>query len=255
MSGFVDGTFIFSVSLKDQMMVKKGFLESAKTHLDYVAVKLGFVVERQEPSAAYPNGVAHWRIPHDLEKKIDGALYCRVAMEHAEWLEDTKENLRKWSKEPPTGETEWLRPEDCIEFWYGLSPIEVPFEKWSREYFIWRMETVYQFLRTGEAEGCNSNGVKPLSVEQADLVIWMISELLHLDRHDVRMSVPKKWRWIRRPGSRGRMVLKQTDVIQPDGLYDGNGYLFCEQCGPILDGYEGTGCPRRKCPVRTEEEG
>ena len=257
MSGSVNVDFTFSVGIKKQMTVKKGFLEWAKAHLKQVANQLGFVVERRDPSDQYPYGTAHWYLPHDVKKGLDSDLYCQVAMVHADWLEDITESLRRWSKEPPKGETELLRPEDCVEFWYGLSQIDVPFEKWNREYFIWRMKQSYDFLRGKEVEGCSPNGMKPLSIEQANTVIWMMAELLHLDRHDVRMEAPKEWCRVRKPdGSRGRMVLKQTDMLEPDDNYNGEGYTFCESCGPVVqDGYGETGCPRRKCPIRLQREG
>ncbi|HND33365.1 MAG TPA: hypothetical protein PLA94_25375 [Myxococcota bacterium] len=253
MSGSVDMTFTFSVGIKEQMAVKKGFLKDVKAHLERVVVKLGFVVSRKEPSDLYPHGTAYWYLPRDVEKELDGELYCRIAMDHAAWLEYVTEDLRRWSKEPPKGETELLRPEDCVEFWYGLSQIHVPFEKWSREYFIWRMEAAYAFLRGYEVEGHSANGMKPLSIEQANTVIWMMAELLHLDRHDVRMEAPKKWRRVRKSvGGRGRMVLKQTDMLEPCDGHNGEGYAFCESCGPVVQEYGSTGCPRRKCPLREE---
>lgn len=256
MSGSIDVRFTFSVGIKEQMAVKKGFLKDVKAHLERVADQLGFVVDRRPPSDLYPHGTACWHLPHDTKKELDSELYCRVAMDHADWLEDITGSLSRWSKEPPKGETELLRPEDCVGFWYGLSQIHVPFEKWSREYFIWRMKQSYDFLRGNEVEGCIPNRMKPLSIDQANTVIWMMAELLHLDRHDVRMEAPKGWIWKAKPGGGGRMVLKQTDMLEPSDAHTGEGYVFCENCGPVVqDGGGNTGCPRRKCPIRLEREG
>jgi len=250
MSGAVDCQFLFSTGLKNPMLVEEGFLVKAEAHLEWVTDSLGLTVEVRAPSDVHPYGSRYW-IRSKMADVPDETL-CDVAKEHSEWIEDIQRQLTKWNETPPVGKTETLEPKDCALFWYGFERIQVPHERWTRDYYIWRMQQAYSCMRGNIVEGCT---MATLSAEQAGSVIWMLSELLHLDPHDTRMEVVKEWvRGKGKPWGRlGRSRLKCMDELQPSGGYDGNGYVWCENCGAVdQDDMGETGCPRRKCPVRVE---
>lgn len=234
---------MFAQGLAKPMVVPLGTLAEAQGHVREVERRLGLVAEK------YLDNPAHWRSTAPTIDVTDVAL-CKVALQHDEWIDSLWNSLDEWHKNPPTGETEVLTPEDAATFWHGTQAIEVPIDRWSREYYQKRMEEVYKIMRGRSVNGCCWQS-KSLTPQQAAGVIWLFSEYLGLDAHDVRMDAPWSWEW----SSKARRKIKvQLDEVQPSCSYDGEGYEWCEKCGAVAQWDGDTGCPRRKsqCPIKRE---
>lgn len=239
MSGSVEGRFMFAAGLREPITVPKGTLARLQEHVRWVEETLGLTVEK------YRDNPARWRSTEPGIEVNDKTL-CAVAMDHEQWVDGLWDDLSKWHKEPPTGETETLTPADAATFWHGLQKIDVPVERWSRDYHKERMKEAFEIMR-GRGEGV-SFGAKPLTPGQASSVIWVIEEILGINKHDCRMEAPREWCRTKS----GAMRLTQLDELQPSGSYDGNGYEWCERCGAVAQAsnWGRFPCPRRKCPVR-----
>lgn len=244
MSGSVEGRFMFAAGLREPITVPKGTLARLQEHVRWVEETLGLTVEK------YLDNPAHWRST-DPGRDVSDTALCAVAMEHNQWMDRLWEDLGKWSEKPPTGETEMLTPADAATFWHGLQKIEVPVERWSRECHKERMKEAFEIMR-GRGEGV-SFGAKPLTPGQASSVIWVIEEILGISNQDCDMAAPREWRQTKG----GAMRLTQLDELQPSGSHDGEGYVYCDQCGPVMPHDTFTrymSCPRKKCPIREEED-
>lgn len=244
MSGSVEGRFMFASGILAPLLVPKGTLSRLQAHVQNVENTLGLVVTK------YLDNPAHWRST-DPGIEVSDKTLCSVAMKHNQWVDWLWNDLSKWHTEPPTGETETLTPADAATFWHGLQKITVPVKRWSRDYHKERMEEAFEIMR-GRGEGV-SFGAKPLTRGQASSVIWVIEEILQVGYQDCDMAAPRKW--CRTKG--GTMRLTQLDALEPSGSYDGEGYVYCDQCGPVMPHDTFTrymGCPRKKCPLREEED-
>lgn len=231
--------FGFSSGLSKPLTVPKGTKKSYIQHVEHVEKALG--LERTK----YKDNPIHWDSFKRDFSKIDDEVLCETVGEHNSWVTDCWEAFSHWSKHPftagkghqaegrdrayPIGwKSEKITPEDAQLFWHGFEMLKVPAEKWTRQYYVARMEHLYEVMRGRESEG-TSFDVKALTPEQAAAVIRIFDQ--YLDSHDMRLDVPKGYDYLA-------------------SSYDG-GYLWCEKCGAVApdDGYS---CRKRKCPIRAE---
>lgn len=212
--------FSLSRGIEKPLRVPRGTAERCRAHVASVEKTLGYVPER------YRDNPAHWNKRQALE--VTDAVLCDVASRHNRWVRGFYEDLARWSAESCEEPAEFLTNENIQTFWQGLECIEVPPERWTRDYYVDRMEHLYKVMRGNGSEGV-SLGTKALTPKQAAAVVDLFA--VFLDRWDCRLDAPK-----------GYDGLKASD----DG-----GYVWCEKCGPRV--YEDAQhCRRRECPVRAE---
>lgn len=214
--------FFFTQGLSQTITVPSGTKEMIAKHVSYVEESLGLKkIEAPDGNSAY------WDCPPNKFKsiEIDDKILCSVVETHNIWVRQLYEYFEKWVQNPPGGNTEQLTPDDAKTFWHALTILDVPPERWSRNYYKSRMEHFYEVLRGREDEGVEI-GCKPLTTKQANAVIWLFS---FLDKHDIRLEVPK-----------GGDELRSAD----DGGYD-----WCEKCGAVYPEDAGA-CSKRKCPLK-----
>jgi len=233
--------FSLSTGLSTSIQVPKGSKSSILSYVNEVEAKLGLKREK------YKDNPVHWdRWNRDLSK-IEGKLLCTTVEHHNRWVREWYENFAFWAEKPftvgkgyqdegpnrryPVGwGSETITPDDAKEFWHGFEMLEVPLGKWTREYYVARMEVLYEVMRGRPSEGITF-GTKALTPRQAAEVINLFSE--YLDSHDMRLDVPK-----------------DRDYLASS--YDG-GYDWCEKCGAVTP-EDGIACRKRKCPLREEYE-
>lgn len=207
--------FSMSSGLSGPLKVPKGTLESIMKHVKSVEETLGFQIHEY-------NGVKYQWMQHTM-KEVSDKVLCEIAEDHNRRIRYLYEQLGEWSQKPPA-EFEVITPEDAQQFWYSLHDITVPPERWTREYYVARMESLYEVMRGRESEGVTF-GEKPLTERQAAQVINLFSAFL--DGNDCRLDVPK-----------GHDYLASS--------YDG-GYVWCEKCGAVTDDHMDS-CRKRGCP-------
>lgn len=213
--------FSFSQGLSKPMMVPKGTKAEFNEHVKYVEETLK--IERTK----YLNNPAHWNgFKRDYSHLSDEEL-CKIASDHNDWVRRVYRKFGEWSKTPPK-DGEEMTPDEAQEFWPGLEMITVAPDRWTAEYYIERMECLYEVMRGRESEGISFD-TKPLTPKQAAAVIGLFSEFL--DPDDRRLDVPN-----------GHDHLASS--------YDG-GYHWCEKCGPMTF-EDGSCCKKKKCPLRAE---
>ena len=217
--------FSFSTGLSQPMVCPKGTLEKIKTAIADTEKALGLVTTQ------YLDNPKHWdsRKNDEAIKGVDDKVLCETAMRHNNFVRWLYEDFEKWSKNPPEdGETITL--DEAKGFWHGLEFIKVSPDRWTPEYYIDRMEHLYEVMRGRDSQGV-SFGEKALTEKQAAQVINLFSE--YLDSDDRRLDVP-----------RGHDSLASS--------YDG-GYDWCEKCGAVCPDDIGSfkSC-KRKCPLKEE---
>lgn len=249
--------FMFASGLAQSILVPGGTLAAIHARIAYVEKKFSFTIE------VYKDNPGHWKgsgkfgrlVPPD---DVTNDVFCKVVGEHNRFVRWLWDKLADWSKttpeNPPKGTwragwstpklpdlfdlekvsdvaPEFLTPEQAQTFWHGLTELEVPPERWSREWYVDRMEHAYKVMRGEESEGVTINCKKPLNPEQAAAVICLFSAWL--PDYDMRLDVPK-----------GHDYLASS--------YDG-GYEWCEKCGAVT--YEdGNSCRKKACPIRDDDE-
>lgn len=215
--------FDFSVSLAKDITVPAGTLKMILEHVASVEKRLGFNMVKFE------NNPPHWdREPiHDVSDET----YCEVAERHNNFVRWLYGKFGEWYKSPPLGDNETITPEQSEGFFYGLVVITVPFERWTPEYYMARMQDLYDAFRGREEEGIYFDAA-PLSIEQARSVMIIFQEVCGLDRFDLRLDVP-----------RGH-----------DHLVDGDDYVWCDKCGKAIMIEEVGDCRRKNCPLQEEGE-
>lgn len=214
--------WFFAQGINRSIFAPVGTLKKIMEHVEWVEDELD--IEREK----YLDNPERWK--HTNYKNIDDKKLCQAAIWHNSWQRQLFEDFGKWSENQPGEGMEEITPADSEKFFPALTTIDVPFARWSRDYYVDRMEVYYEFMRGRDAEGMQLSG-KPLTAEQANAVIWLFSHVL--DEHDVRLEVPKG----------------------QDSLYasDDGGYEWCEKCGAVL-WEDAAWCKKRKCPVRAENE-
>jgi len=243
--------FTLAAGLKKPIRVPKGTLAACQDHIERVERCLGF------ETTQYGDNPPHWKSTEPKDD-VDDELFCDVASAHNRWVRWLYEKIGEWARTPARKkltdgwhenhyprphedrwrlmsgnygkpvETEVLTPADAQTFWHGLVDIQVPVERWSKDYYIDRMQHLYEVMRGNEREGVNFDAPK-LTTKQAAAVINLFSEFL--DEHDMRLDVP-----------RGRDYLASS--------YDG-GYDWCDTHGAVSRD-DGICCSNKKCDLRQE---
>jgi len=212
--------FAFVAGLKDPMQAPPGTLQKIRDHVAHVEETLGYQTEQ------YLDNPKQWRTTNPAAGVTD-EVFCEVADDHNRFVRWFYNRLSEWHFNPPAdGDT--ITPEDAATFWHGLQLIDVPAERWTKEYYRARMETLYEVMRGRECDGITFD-TKALTPRQAAGVIILFSEFL--DHDDIRLDVP-------------------VDCDSLASSYDGE-YSWCEKCGAVT--YEHAAvCRKRKCPLRDE---
>lgn len=212
--------FGFTAGLAQTLTIEKGTKERLKKHVDDLERALKIVREK------YKENNVSWA--YSRYEDISDEVLCTWAKTHDWYIEWFYNHLSKCSKNPPK-DGEELTPEEFAYLLPALStPIRVPTDRWSNDYYEAKMKIVYEVLR-GRPTGGITFDNKKLTEKQAAQVIIIFSEWL--DKGDIRLNVPK-----------GRDELAR---------YDQGGYEWCEKCGPIT--YEDSlECKRKKCPLLAE---
>lgn len=212
--------FALSTGLSKSVTVPNGTLDRILGRIQKTEAELGLETDQ------YKNNPKHWRTTEPKEGITDD-IYCQVAEEHnhfIRWLY----NLLERCFEKPTEGGEVITPEQSMEFWHGLQTIDVPFPRWTRDYFVNRMSAFYDVMRGREEDGIIFDA-DPLTEKQAASVINIFSSVL--DAHDVRLDAPKN-----------------RDYL---AAMDDGGYAWCEKCGAVT-WEDALNCDCEDCPVRAE---
>lgn len=234
--------FAFSSGLSAPISVPQGLKQHYIKHVESVERTLG--LERVK----YLDNPIYWNTILWDRSKIPDALLCETVLKHNVWVRECYENLAFWSSRPftvgkgsrddgpnrfwPAGWlAEEITPDDAQLFWHGFNILDVPVEKWTREYYVSRMEHLYEVMRGRNSEGVTFDA-KSLTEKQAAAVIRIFDQ--YLDAHDMRLDVPH-----------GHDRLASS--------YDG-GYDWCDKCCRAIDPDDIGDCKRRKCPLREERE-
>jgi len=214
--------FNLSAGLKEPITVPKGTLKDIYEHIKDAETQLGFETEQ------YRDNPKHWKSTQPKEGVSDD-VYCQVAEEHNRFVRWLYELFGRCS-ETPSKDGEVITPEESARFWHGLADIVVPHSRWTRDYFVNRMNAFYEVMRGREEEGIIFEAPK-LTEKQASAVINIFSSIL--DTHDVRLDVPKGHDYI--------------------AAMDDGGYAWCEKCGAVTWD-DAMNCAKKNCPMREEFE-
>ena len=213
--------FSMSTGLSESITVEKGTLARIRGRVSETEEILGLAVQQ------YKDNPPHWEGTQP-RNEVSDEVYCQVAEAHNGFMRWLHCHLEKHADSPfPGGEV--ITPEQLARYWHGLREIDVPVQRWSRDYYVCRMEEAYESLRgRGEAFTADSD---PLTERQAADVICLFSQWL--DAHDCRPDVP----------------------VGCDHLAcsDDGGYCWCERCGPVTEMHVSI-CTETECPAREMEE-
>ncbi len=218
--------FDLSIGLSKPITVPRGTLENILAHIHWAEQELGLIIEENPQSQS---GKKYYR-NHQPKEGVSDETFCQVAEKHYQFIRELYQEFADCSQTPCV-EGETITPEESEKFWYGLTTIEVPVERWTMEYFRARMEEIYDVLR-GNSSLLKSNiffDSKALTARQAAEVIGVFSAFL--DKWDLRLDVPK-----------------DRDYLASS--YDG-GYYWCEKCGAVTE-EDAARCRKRGCPIRKE---
>lgn len=220
--------FSFSTGLAETLTVPKGTKATFLSHVEEVETTLGLKRETfgegEEARIAWNHWDDNWKRGFP---DVDDKALCETVRQHNEWVRWVYGRFAAWSK-APVADGETLTPDDAKTFWHGLSTLSVDPARWTREYYIDRMEHMYEVMRGREHEGVTFDE-KALTQKQCSAVIRLFENFL--DSNDCRLDVPN-----------GRDYLASS--------YDG-GYDWCEKCGPVHPDDIGA-CRKRKCPLASE---
>lgn len=233
--------FTFAAGLSKTLSVPKGTKKSYLEHVERVEKTLGLARVR------YQDNPVHWDDFKRDFSKIDDELLCQTVLKHNAWVRQSYADFTFWSEHPftvgkghqdqfpntafPAGwEAEQITPDDAKLFWHGFEMLEVPVDRWTREYYVSRMEHLYEVMRGREHEGVSFDA-KRLNEKQAAAVIRLFAE--YLDAHDMQLDVPR-----------------HHDYLASS--YDG-GYEWCDNCGCAVHPDDIGSCKKKKCPLREED--
>ena len=211
--------FGFASGLAKPLKVPIGTLKDIADHVEWVERTL----DMQSPGGG---SIWHWFNLRDACNRAEMETLCEVASKHNTFVRWLYERLGEWSKTPVKG-GETLTPTKAKKFWEALQEISVPVEKWTPDYYIGRMEHLYEVMRGRESEGVTFDG-KALTTKQAAAIINIFSP--YLDDDDRRLD--------------------GCDYLASS--YDGE-YDWCEKCGAVLP-EDADRCTKRKCPIRAERD-
>lgn len=211
--------FDMSTELSKPITVQKGTLAKIEEDIHRTEEGLGLEIGQ------YKDNPPHWKSTEPKEGVSD-ETYCQIVESHNRFISWLYKHLEACS-EKPFFDGEVITPKQSSKFWHGLQTIKVPVKRWSRDYYVARMEEMYEALR-GRGEDYSLNS-KALTERQAADVICLFGQWL--DTHDCRPDVPK-----------GHDYLATSD----DG-----GYYWCEKCGAVTE-QDAENCTKRKCPIKEE---
>lgn len=237
--------FSFSWCLAKTLTVPAGTKEQSIAHVNEVQRLLNLTLEPpyggnlKAYGELYPSHWDTWKRSAAWET-VNDEILCKTVESHNRWVRSMYDDFEKYATTPFVATawvgTEELTPADAREFWHGLTILEVPVDRWTRDYYRARMEALYEVMRGRPSEGMELDS-KPLSQQQTGAVIRLFEQ--YLDNHDLRLDV------VQQPG-RG---FNGLDFIASS--YDG-GYDYCDACyksiAPDCIGQ----CCRRKCPLKRE---
>lgn len=260
--------FSFSTSFSETLRVPKGTLERIWGRIKYTEETLGLARtptytpegEPQKPgwywgerekdmlsragSETDTTLPQWWLADRERDARIaDMANAVRLHNDEVRWLyRDLCEwEKRKWKR----GEWEKITAAQSVEFWGGLTILELPWSLWNREHFTDHMEHLHALLTTGESRG-TSLDCKPFNRKQAGALLMLFEDAIDQWGFDARFAIPLD------------ANLKPYDCIASS--YDG-GYDWCSKCGPIhTDDFRERCqiCPhakRGKCDLKNEHPG
>lgn len=226
--------FSMSTGLKAPITVPEGTLKSITRH----------IAETTAALSPCDGGPLWGRI----DPKVTDEVLCNNARRHNDFIENLWDIF--FPAQPHKGATEQITPEDARGFWFALRPIEVPMNRWTKEHAMLRLEDVFGALRGRGVQGVNLDA-KPLTIEQASAAIYVVKHLFNINVGDLDPQAPR--RWVK--GDRKTARLEWVDEVQTSACITGHGYEWCEQCGAVaLDAGGNLNCPRRKCPLKSEDE-
>jgi len=211
--------FSMSTGLSKPIMVQKGTLAEIEKRIHETEDVLGLKAVQYRDNPKYWEGT-------EPTKDIDDEVYCKLAEEHNGFVRWLYGHFERCSETPAT-DGEVITSEQLSEYWHGLQEIDVPVERWSRDYYVALMEEMYEALR-GRGETFSLD-TKPLTERQAADVIVLFAQWL--DTYDCRPDVPKG-----------------HDRIE---CLDDGGYYWCEKCGAVTE-EDAAACSKRKCPIKAE---
>lgn len=164
------------------------------------------------------NEEVRWdRWPLVKRNDLTDEQYCRSAEAHNREVQRLYRTLAEWSGKPATDKTEELTPEMAKSFWLGLSLIDVPPERWTRDYYRARMEEVYETLR-GRPKGGMMFDSDALTEQQAADVINLFSQWL--DVGDLRLDVVKGDDTLTSSYDGGHSWCSGCGAVRPEDMYD-----------------------------------
>lgn len=183
-----------------------------------------------------------------IDPKVTDEVLCEQAQRHNAFVEELWDTF--FPAKPHTGPTEQITPEDAQAFWFALRFIEVPIARWTKEHTLQRLAGVYNALRGWEVQGV-SLGAKAISIEQASAAVYVVKHLFNLNVGDLDPQAARMW--VKRGRKTARLewldelrTNPETDVTQR--------FDWCERCGAVALDAGNINCPRRKCPLKCEEE-
>jgi hypothetical protein len=217
--------FMFATGLAEPLSVPVGTKAAMIAHVENIERVLG--IKR----TTFENNPTHWDTHFDkgLFAGVSDEVLCETVEHHNTWVRCTYRDFAKWSA-APVENGEQLAPADCELFWFGCQELTVPVDRWTRQYYVARMDHVYDVLRGRESEEGVRLDAPKLTPKQAAAVIRVFGEFI--DLHDMRLDVPH-----------GHDYLASS--------YDG-GYDWCGDCARAMHPDDIGLCKRRKCELREE---
>lgn len=221
--------FSFSTGLAKSITAPRGTKAAIQEHVKWIERTLNLERER------YLKNPIHWsyrtkEAPYIDFPDIDSDDLCNAVTKHNEWVRRMYENFAEWAETPPKGKVERISPQNAKKFWHAFELLEVPLDRWNRDYYRNRMEHLYEVMRGRESEGVTFDE-KALTPRQAAQVINIFST--YVDDFDLRLDCPK-----------------DRDYLASS--YDG-GYSWCDKCGCAI-AEDDVSCTKRGCPLRLERE-
>lgn len=243
-----DVLFSFSSGLRSAIVVPRGTLQAIQDHVAWVESSLKIELEKYR-------GKTRWRcLSQPFDAAVSNKTLCEVAASHNSWVRWLYKKLGEWSESKRQNKTpegvwekqqygdgrwhlvtlrreslpppETLSPEQAQTFWRALHQISVPPSRWTGEFYVDRMQHLYEVMRGRENEGVTFDASKHLSPKQAAAVVILFGE--YLDDHDMRLDVPNGYDYL---------------ASSCDGGYD-----WCEKCGPVHPD-DGPQCRKKACPL------
>jgi hypothetical protein len=174
--------FMFTSGIKDTMKVPVGTCEKIREHVERITEECSLKVKQFEDNSLY------WERYEPAECVDNDTASCLVRF-HNNWVEWLHGRLETWSKNPPK-KYEEMTPEFVETVWHGFFKLQLPFDRWSAEYYQEEMQRLFDVMRGEEDDGIIWNG-DPLTPRQAAEVIHLFDT--YLDKHDVRLELPQGW--------------------------------------------------------------